>query len=103
MAQADIRDLGRYCDHLVIQTMTENRIVITELEVCSVDTMTEHPELFHYTKRRAFQSIVASNTFWASHYEDMANKTKVMLLKDQPPAALAPEYERIVEPLSRHN
>lgn len=64
--------------------------------------MAGHPELFHYTKRPAFQGIVTSNSFWASHYADMADKTEVLLLKDQLPEAIAPGYEAIVAPLPRH-
>ena len=79
-----------------------DRIADTELEICSAATMAGHPELFHYTKRPAFEGIVTSNSFWASHYADMADKTEVLLLKDQLPEAIAPEYEAIVAPLPRH-
>jgi len=46
-------------------------IVTAELTVCSAETQASHPELFHYTKPAAFESIVRSNSFWASHYPDI--------------------------------
>ncbi len=75
----------------------------TELVVCSVETLTTHPELFHYTSLQAFQSITASNSFWASHYADMADKTEVLLMKDRLPAVVAPRFEQIVAPMNRHH
>jgi hypothetical protein len=77
-------------------------IANTALLVCSVETKAEHPELFHYTKPTAFENIVKSNTFWASHYEDMADKSEVLLLREPLIAALAPRYDALVSSLNRH-
>jgi hypothetical protein len=75
----------------------------TELVVCSRETQAKHHELFHYTGRVAFENIVKSNTLWASHYADMADKEEVLLMRDLLPAAVAPRFEEIVAPLNRHN
>jgi hypothetical protein len=75
----------------------------TELIICSVETQSQHPELFHYTKRDAFQSIVTSGTFWASHYADMADPAEVLLMRDLLPAAVAPRFKAIVAELNRHD
>jgi hypothetical protein len=75
----------------------------TELVICSRETQAEHPELFHYTKPAAFEGIIRSNSFWASHYADMADKTEVLLMRDQLPGAIAPQFEKIVSPLNRHD
>ena len=80
-------------------TLTRN----TELVICSVETQAKHPELFHYTKREAFEGIVTSNSFWASHYADMTDPKEVLLMRDLLPAAVAPRFETIVESLNRHS
>ena len=79
-------------------TLTVN----TELVICTAETQDKHPELFHYTNLKAFESIVQSNAFWASHYADMADQTEVLLMRDQLPAAIAPRFEKIVALLNRH-
>jgi hypothetical protein len=77
--------------------------VNTELVVCSAETLGTHPELFHYTSLAAFQSIATSNSFWASHYADMTDKSEVLLMKDRLPPVIAPRFEEIVAPMNRHN
>lgn len=77
------------------------QITNTELEVCSIETQRRHPELFHYTKREAFKSIVKSNAFWASHYKTMADKNEIVLLRHPLIAALAPRYDALVSSLNR--
>lgn len=74
----------------------------TELVVCSVETMAKHPELFHYTHLAAFESIVRSNSVWASHYSDMADKDEVLLMRNHLPPVLAPRFEEVVAPMNRH-
>ena len=78
-------------------------IANTELIICTVETQAKHPELFHYTNAAAFESIVKSNAFWASHSADMADQTEVLLMRDQLPAAVATRFEEIVAPLNRHD
>jgi hypothetical protein len=75
---------------------TMSLIADVELVICSVETQAKHPELFHYTKPAAFKNIVKSNTFWASHYRDMADQTEVQLMRDKLPAAIAPRFDEIV-------
>jgi hypothetical protein len=70
-------------------------IANTELVVCSAETLATRSELFHYTNLPAFQSIAAFNSFWASHYADMADKSEVLLMKDRLPAIVAPRFEQI--------
>jgi hypothetical protein len=78
-------------------------IANTELVICTVETQAKHPELFHYTTPAAFANIVKSNTFWGSHYADMADQKEVLLMRDQLPAAVAPRFEEIVASLNRHD
>jgi hypothetical protein len=44
-----------------------NKIANVENVVCSVETMSRHPELYHYTKPAAFEGIDRSQTLWCSH------------------------------------
>lgn len=37
----------------------------------------EYPELFHYTTVSAFESIYKSNTFWATHYENLNDTSEL--------------------------
>jgi len=75
-----------------------------ELTVCSIETQAKHPELFHYTKPAAFENIVKSNAFWASHYRDMADQGEVLLMRNRLPLAVAPRFDEIVSlvKLNRH-
>ena len=43
-----------------------NKIANVENVVCSVETMSQHPELYHYTKPAAFEGIVGTQTLWCS-------------------------------------
>lgn len=70
------------------------------LLVCDPRTWREHPELFHYTGAPAFGSIIRSNSFWASHYQDMKDKTEVLGLRAKLPHAIAATYDAIV---ARHH
>lgn len=45
-----------------------NKIANVENIVCSAETMSRHPELYHYTKPTAFEGIVGTQTLWCSHY-----------------------------------
>jgi hypothetical protein len=74
-----------------------------ELTVCSIETQAKHPELFHYTKPAAFENIVKSNTFWASHYRDMVDPTEVLLMRNRLPLAIGPRFDEIVSSkVNRH-
>jgi hypothetical protein len=66
------------------------------LLVCDPRTWREHPQLFHYTGEVAFGSIVRSNSFWASHYRDMKDKTEVLRLRTALPPAIAARFDEIV-------
>ena len=78
-----------------------NKIANVENVVCSVETMSRHPELYHYTKPAAFEGIVRSQTLWCSHYREMLDTEEVRLMRDLLPPAVAPRMDAIVEKLNR--
>jgi hypothetical protein len=78
-----------------------NKTANVENVICSAETMSRHPELYHYTKPAAFESIVASQTLWCSHYREMADAHEVRLMRDLLPPAVAPRMDAIVEKLNR--
>ncbi len=75
-----------------------NKIANVENVVCSVETMSRHPELYHYTKPAAFEGIVGSQTLWCSHYREMLDFDEVRLMSDLLPPAIAPEWTRLWRP-----
>jgi hypothetical protein len=50
-----------------------NRMVEIENVVCSAETVSRHPELYHYTNLGGFEGIVGSQTLWCSHYREMSD------------------------------
>jgi hypothetical protein len=78
-----------------------NRIANVENIVCSVETMSRHQELYHYTKPTGFQGIVGSQTLWCSHYREMLDTDELRLMRDLLPPAVAPRMDAIVEKLNR--
>lgn len=79
-----------------------NKIANVENEICSVETMSRHPELFHYIKPAAFESIIKSQTLWCSHYRTMLDQDEVRSMRTLLPPAVAPRMDAIVEKLNRH-
>lgn len=69
--------------------------------ICSVETMSRHPELYHYTKPAAFDGIVSSQTLWCSHFREMLDTDEVRLMRDLLPSAVAPRMDALVLNLSR--
>jgi hypothetical protein len=82
--------------------MTTSKIANIENEICSVETMSRHPELFHYTNPAAFESIIKSQTMWCSHYGTMLDQDEVRSMRDLLPRAVAPRMDAIDEKLNRH-
>jgi hypothetical protein len=78
-----------------------NKIANVENEICSVETMSRHPELYHYTKPEAFEGIVGSQTLWCSHYREMLDDTEVRLMRGLLPPAVAPLMNAIIEKRNR--
>jgi hypothetical protein len=78
-----------------------NKIANVENVVCSVETMSRHPELYHYTKPAAFEGILGSQTLWCSHYREMLDTDEVQLMRALLPRAVAPRLNAIVEKLNR--
>jgi hypothetical protein len=83
-----------------------NKTANVENVVCSVETMSRHPELYHYTKAAAFEGIVGSQTLWCSHYREMLDTNldtnEVRLMRNLLPPALAPRMDAIVAKLNRN-
>jgi hypothetical protein len=52
-----------------------------DIVIASAELQAEHPELFHYTSRPAFEAIVTSNTLWATHFRDLNDKNEIATLK----------------------
>lgn len=78
-----------------------NKIANVENVVCSVETMSQHPELYHYTKAAAFEGIASSQTLWCSHYREMLDTDEIQLMRKLLPQAVAPRMDAIVEKLNR--
>jgi hypothetical protein len=78
-----------------------NKIANVENVICSAETMTRHPELYHYTKPTAFEGIIGSQTLWCSHYREMLDNDEVRLMRNLLPLAVAPRMDAIVERLNR--
>src|SRR5271166_6038345 len=79
-----------------------NKMANVENVVCSVETMSRHPELYHYAKAAAFEGIVGSQTLWCSHYREMLDTNEVRLMRNLLPPALAPRMDAIVAKLNRN-
>jgi hypothetical protein len=79
-----------------------NKIANLENVICSVDTMAQHPELYHYTGRTGFEGIVTSQTLWCSHFSEMVDTDEVRLMRGLLPPAIAPLMDSIVEKENRH-
>jgi hypothetical protein len=78
-----------------------NKIANVENVVCSVETMSRHPELYHYTKAAAFEGVVGSQMLWCSHYREMIDADEIRLMRDLLPPAVAPRMDAIVEKRNR--
>jgi hypothetical protein len=74
-----------------------NKIANIETVVCSVETMSRHPELYHYTNSAAFEGIVGSQTLWCSHYSEMLDHNEIRLMRQLLPAAVAPRMDAVIE------
>src|SRR5580692_1559433 len=78
-----------------------NKIANVENLICSVATISRHPELYHYTKPAAFEGIIGSQMLWCSHYREMLDTDEVRLMRNLLPSAVAPRMDAIVEKLNR--
>jgi hypothetical protein len=67
-----------------------NKIANVENVVCSGETMSRHPELYHYTKAAAFEGIVGSQTLWCSHYREMLDADEIRLMRKLLPQGRRP-------------
>jgi hypothetical protein len=78
-----------------------NKVANVENVVCSVETMSQHPELYHYTTPAAFKGIVGSQTLWCSHFSEMLDTDEVQLMRKLLPPAVVPRMDAIVQKLNR--
>jgi hypothetical protein len=75
----------------------QNKIANVENVICSAETKAQHPVLYHYTKPKAFESIVSSQSLWCSHYKGMLDTDEIVLMRQLLPPAVAPLMNEIVE------
>jgi hypothetical protein len=73
------------------------KISNVENVICSAETMSRHPELYHYTKPAAFEGIIGSQTLWCSHYREMLDSDEILLMRRLLPPAVAPRMDAIAE------
>lgn len=83
------------------------KIANVENVVCSVETMSRHPELYHYTNALAFESIIQSRSLWCSHYRHMTDRNnkdlqEIRLMRDMLPPAISPRMDEITKGLNRN-
>jgi hypothetical protein len=62
--------------------------------------MSQHPQLYHYTRPAAFESIVGAQTLWCSHCHEMLDTDEVRQMRNLLPPAVVPRMDAIVEKLS---
>lgn len=84
-----------------MNSVTMHKTANVENVVCSVETMTRHPELFHYTRRAAFEGIIGSQSLWCSNFREMVDTNEVRLMRDLLHPAVAPRMDAIVQGLNR--
>ena len=63
--------------------------------VSSVETLSRHRGLYHYTNLTAFEGIVRSQTLWCSHYSDMLDTDEVNLMRTLLVTAVAPGLDAL--------
>jgi hypothetical protein len=72
-----------------------------DIVIGSAELIAEHPELFHYTRRPAFEAILGSNTLWATHFRDLDDKNEIATLKPLLLRSLADIFDAEVKTRSR--
>jgi hypothetical protein len=65
--------------------------------VSSAETMSRHPDLYHYTSSAAFEGIVGSQSLWCSHYAEMLDQDEIRLMRRLLPSAVAPRMDALIE------
>ena len=74
-----------------------NKIANVENVICSAETMSRHPDLYHYTMPAAFEGIIKSRTLWCSHYGEMIDLDEIRLMRQLLPPAVAPQMDAFIE------
>jgi hypothetical protein len=72
-------------------------IKIVDTEICSAKLKAEHPELFHYTGRGGFESIVKTNTLWATHFRYLNDDAEISTLRPELHQTMAEILQREVK------
>ena len=57
----------------------------------------QYPELFHYTQVSAFESIYTSQTFWATHYQDLNDSSELRRFRLKVSKFIAPHIRKIFD------
>jgi hypothetical protein len=78
------------------------KTINVENVICSSDTMSRHPDIYHYTNQAAFEGILGSQTLWCSHFREMLDANEVRLMRDLLPPAVAPQMDAIAEKFNRN-
>ena len=79
-----------------------DKIANLENVICSAETMSRHPELYHYTGPGAFEGIATSQTLWCSHFSEMLDTDEIKLMRGLLPPAIAPLMDAIIDGQNRH-
>lgn len=81
-----------------------DKVANVENVICSAETKSRHPEVYHYTKPGAFEGIISSQTLWCSHYREMisdehktTDKNEIELAREPLIAAVAPLMDALIE------
>jgi hypothetical protein len=74
-----------------------NKIANVENIVCSVETISRHPKIYHYTKLAAFEGIIQSQVLQCSHYGEMLDHGEIRLMREPLPSSRRATNDAIME------
>ncbi len=57
----------------------------------------QYPELFHYTNVSAFESIYTSQTFWATHYQDLNDSSELRRFRPKLSEFITPYIRKLFD------
>jgi hypothetical protein len=66
------------------------------LTIADQKTISDHPELHHYTTEDGLRGIFKTNTIWATHFLDLNDTTEVKLLREPLVRALSSRFQKLV-------
>jgi hypothetical protein len=62
----------------------------------SAELQADHSELFHYTRAAGFESIIRSNTLWATLFRDLKDQQEIKVLKPQLTTTILELFDKAV-------